>query len=88
MLMTNITFSKGIGTPVYMSPEVLNQKHYKSPSDNYSFSITIYEFIQCRNYYPKEIFKHETPISFTIMLKDSLDSMGEGTFVFLCKIGT
>lgn len=36
----------------------------------------------------KEIFKHETPISFTIMLKDSLDSMGEGTFVFLCEIGT
>ena len=28
-LMTNITFSKGIGTPIYMSPEVLKQEHYK-----------------------------------------------------------
>ena len=45
-LMTNMTFSKGIGTPIYMSPEVLKQQHYKSPSDIYSFSITIYECIK------------------------------------------
>ena len=43
MLMTNMTFSKGIGTPIYMSPEILKQEHYKSPSDIYSFSITMYE---------------------------------------------
>ena len=46
MLITNITFTKGIGTPIYMSPEVLNKEHYKSPSDIYSFSITIYECIK------------------------------------------
>ncbi|KAL7720188.1 Tyrosine protein kinase TXK [Entamoeba marina] len=26
MLMTNMTFTKGIGTPIYMAPEVLRQK--------------------------------------------------------------
>ncbi len=43
LMMTNMTFTKGIGTPVYMSPEVLNQEHYKKLSDIYSFSITISE---------------------------------------------
>ena len=29
MMMTNMTFTKGIGTPTYMSPEILNRQHYK-----------------------------------------------------------
>ncbi|ELP85861.1 serine/threonine protein kinase, putative [Entamoeba invadens IP1] len=35
MLMTNMTFTKGIGTPTYMAPEVLNKEHYKKPADVY-----------------------------------------------------
>ena len=46
MMITNMTFTKGIGTPVYMSPEVLNKQHYKKPSDIYSFSITMYEVMK------------------------------------------
>lgn len=37
--------TKGLGTPQYMSPEVLdgNKGSFKKPSDVYSYSITIYE---------------------------------------------
>ena len=48
ILMTNMTFSKGIGTPIYMSPEVLNKQHYKKQSDIYSFSITMFECNEMR----------------------------------------
>ncbi|ELP90340.1 protein serine/threonine kinase, putative [Entamoeba invadens IP1] len=36
MLMTNMTFTKRIGTPVYMAPEVLQQEKYKKSADVYS----------------------------------------------------
>ena len=57
MLMTNMTFSKGIGTPVYMAPEILNQAHYKSPADIYSFSITMFEVMKWGESYEGEAFK-------------------------------
>ena len=53
ILMTNMTFSKGIGTPIYMSPEVLKQQHYKKPSDIYSFPLTMYEYMKWGEAYPK-----------------------------------
>ena len=43
MLQTNMTFTKAIGTPMYMSPELLQKQHYKLPSDIFSFSIVMYE---------------------------------------------
>ena len=43
LMMTNMTFTKEIGTPSYKSPEIINEQHYKKPSDIYSFAITISE---------------------------------------------
>ena len=43
LLMTNMTFTKGIGTPVYMAPEVLNKEKCKKAADVYSFGVTMYE---------------------------------------------
>ena len=63
LMMTNMTFTKGIGTPTYMSPEILNKQHYKKPSDIYSFSITMYEVMIWGNAYPKVLFKHEWDIA-------------------------
>ncbi|ELP83598.1 protein serine/threonine kinase, putative [Entamoeba invadens IP1] len=43
MLTTNMTFTKGIGTPKFMAPEVLEREKYKKPADVYSFAMTMYE---------------------------------------------
>ena len=39
ILMTNITFIKGIGTPTYMSPEILNKQHYNKSLDIIHFQL-------------------------------------------------
>ncbi|EDS89091.1 tyrosine kinase putative [Entamoeba histolytica] len=57
MMMTNMTFTKGIGTPKYMAPEVLNHQHYKMQSDIYSFSITMLQIITWQDPFPKSEFK-------------------------------
>ena len=43
LLMTNMTFTKGIGTPVYMAPEVFNKAKYKKAADVFSFGVMMYE---------------------------------------------
>ena len=57
LLMTNMTFTKGIGTPVYMAPEVMQQEHYKKPADVYSFGVTMYEILGWCEAYPKSKFR-------------------------------
>ncbi|ELP85989.1 protein serine/threonine kinase, putative [Entamoeba invadens IP1] len=57
LLMTNMTFTNGIGTPKYMAPEVLNKEKYKMPSDIFSFAITMYEIFGWKEPYPKNEFK-------------------------------
>ena len=44
-LITNMTFTKGIGSPTYMAPEVLNKK-CKSPADVFSFGVTMLEMLK------------------------------------------
>ncbi|EKE39168.1 tyrosine kinase, putative [Entamoeba nuttalli P19] len=55
-LMTNMTFTKGIGTPVYMAPELLTKEYYKKEADIYSFAITMYECFKWGDAYDKEKF--------------------------------
>ena len=43
MLMTNMTFTKGVGTPVSMAPEVLNKEKYKKSADIFSFGVMLFE---------------------------------------------
>ncbi|ELP91542.1 interleukin-1 receptor-associated kinase, putative [Entamoeba invadens IP1] len=57
MLQTNMTFTKGVGTPVYMAPEILKQEKYKKSADIYSFAITMFETISWREAYIKNEFK-------------------------------
>ena len=41
MLKTNMTFTKGVGTPTDMAPAVLKQEKYKKATDVYSFGVTV-----------------------------------------------
>ena len=58
MLMTNMTFTKGIGTPKYMAPEVLNQEKYKKSADVFSFGVMLFECFKWGDAYPKALFKY------------------------------
>ncbi|ELP83628.1 protein serine/threonine kinase, putative [Entamoeba invadens IP1] len=57
MLVTNMTFTNGIGTPTYMCPEMLEKKKYKTSADIYSFSISLTEVLLWDEPYPKAQFK-------------------------------
>ncbi|ELP92330.1 protein serine/threonine kinase, putative [Entamoeba invadens IP1] len=63
MMMTNMTFTKGIGTPVYMAPEVLKKEHYKKPADVYSFAITMYETFIWGDAFPQNEYKYPWKIA-------------------------
>ncbi|ELP86105.1 protein serine/threonine kinase, putative [Entamoeba invadens IP1] len=62
-LLSNMTFTKGIGTPVYMAPEVMNQEKYTFPADVYSFTIGMLEGISWKDPYPIQKFKFPWSIS-------------------------
>ncbi|ELP95026.1 protein serine/threonine kinase, putative [Entamoeba invadens IP1] len=51
LLMTDMTFTAGIGTPKYMAPEILKKAKYGKPADIYSLGITIYEIVLLRDVY-------------------------------------
>ncbi|EMD46857.1 serine/threonine protein kinase HT1, putative [Entamoeba histolytica KU27] len=53
MMMTNMKFTKGIGTPIYMALDVLNQEYSKMPSDIYSFSITMSQITTWKDVFHK-----------------------------------
>ncbi|ELP89093.1 serine/threonine protein kinase HT1, putative [Entamoeba invadens IP1] len=57
LLMTNMTFTKGIGTPVYMAPEVLKQEKYTKSVDIFSFGITLFEVFGWEDAYKNSKFK-------------------------------
>ena len=61
--MTNMTFTKGIRTPKYMAPEVLNKEKYKKPADVFSFGVMLYESIVWCDALPNEQFKFPLQIS-------------------------
>ena len=46
-LMTNMTFTKGVGTPTYVAPEVLNRDKSRKAADVNSFVVTISEKRRC-----------------------------------------
>ena len=56
-MLTNMTFTKGVGTPKYMAPEILNKERYKKSADVFSFAITMYEVFIWKQAYPKDQFK-------------------------------
>ncbi|ELP92349.1 tyrosine kinase, putative, partial [Entamoeba invadens IP1] len=56
LLMTNMTFTRGVGTPKYMAPEILNKQHYKKAADIYSLAVTFFETLIWGEAYPLKLF--------------------------------
>ncbi|ELP88716.1 tyrosine protein kinase, putative [Entamoeba invadens IP1] len=56
-MMTNMTFTKGIGTPKYMAPEILNKEKYKKAADVYSLGVSLFECAIWEEPFPKIRFK-------------------------------
>ena len=73
LLMTNMTFTKGVGTPVYMAPEVLNKEKYKKAADVFSFGVMLYECFKWGEAYPKVLFKFPWDIVTFVSLGKRLD---------------
>ncbi|ELP92022.1 protein serine/threonine kinase, putative [Entamoeba invadens IP1] len=73
MMMTNMTFTKGVGTPTYMAPEVLKQEKYKKPADIYSFAMTMYECFAWRIAYSDVEFKFPWTIAEFVSLGKRLE---------------
>ena len=63
LLMTNMTFTKGVWTPTYMAPEVLNKEKYKKAADVFSFGVMLYQCIVWCHASPKATFKFTWQIS-------------------------
>ena len=53
LLMTNMTFTKGVGSPTFMAPAVLNKEKSKKAADVYSFGVTMYECFMWGEAFPK-----------------------------------
>ncbi|ELP89965.1 protein serine/threonine kinase, putative [Entamoeba invadens IP1] len=43
LLMSNLTFTRGVGTPSFMVPEILNGQKYSIEADVYALGITFFE---------------------------------------------
>ena len=61
--MTNMTFTKGVGSPTYMAPEVLKKHQKKKAADVYALGVTMYECLKWGEVYPKTLFKNPWEIS-------------------------
>ncbi|GAB1220071.1 hypothetical protein ENUP19_0047G0130 [Entamoeba nuttalli] len=66
-LLKNITFTKGIGTPAFMAPEILNKDHYNFPADIFAFAVTMYQLLSWNDPYPNDKFKYPWNIASFIM---------------------
>ncbi|ELP89959.1 protein serine/threonine kinase, putative [Entamoeba invadens IP1] len=83
MLMTNMTFTKGVGSPIYMAPEILKREKYKKSADVFSLAITMYECFTWTNAYPKEYFKFPWTIAEFVIKGLRLpkpDEMSQGVY--------
>ena len=49
--MTNMTFTKGIGTPNYMAREILNKEKDKKAADVSSFGVMLFACFKWGNAY-------------------------------------
>ena len=57
MLMTHMTFTDGVRTPTYTTPEVLNKEKYKKAADVFLLAVMLFECDTWGEAYPRALFK-------------------------------
>ncbi|ELP88833.1 protein kinase, putative, partial [Entamoeba invadens IP1] len=85
LLMTNMTFTKGVGTPIYMAPEILEKEKYKKSADIFSFGVTFYQTLVWDEIYKKSDTRFTYPWGVADYVCSGLrlektESMGDGEF--------
>ncbi|EMD45197.1 serine/threonine kinase, putative [Entamoeba histolytica KU27] len=88
LLLTNITFTKSVGTPAYMAPEILCQSKYGTPIDIFSFSIVLYEIWKWDKAYLVEEFKFPWKIADFVCDGKRLlqpEGMPDWYYILICK---
>ncbi|ELP90854.1 protein serine/threonine kinase, putative [Entamoeba invadens IP1] len=91
LLMTNMTFTNGVGTPIYMSPEVLKKQKYDMKSDIYSFGVTLFNVLVWHNPYQGSCFKYPWNIANYVVEGKRLEkpnNMEEDLYAFIDDVWT
>ncbi|ELP93825.1 protein serine/threonine kinase, putative [Entamoeba invadens IP1] len=57
LMMTNMTFTKGIGTPTFMAPEILKMEKYNIAADVYSFAMLMLSVVKWGKIFTDPEFK-------------------------------
>ncbi|ELP92662.1 protein serine/threonine kinase, putative [Entamoeba invadens IP1] len=86
MMLTNMTFTKGIGTPTYMAPEILDKMNYKLSADIYSFAMTMLEVASWAPAFPANRFKHPWDVADFVTSGKRLpqpDNVSDGIFTVI-----
>jgi len=63
-----------VGSPIYMSPEIINQQHYNAATDVWSLGVVLYEFCQFEMPFPFNDRNSDNP------LKDLSERILKGEF--------
>ncbi|ELP88014.1 protein serine/threonine kinase, putative [Entamoeba invadens IP1] len=58
MLITGVTFTKGVGSPIYMAPEMIVSNTYKIEADVFAFGLSLLECMKWRQAYEKPEFNY------------------------------
>ncbi|ELP93256.1 protein serine/threonine kinase, putative [Entamoeba invadens IP1] len=56
LFISNMSFTKGVGTPVYMAPEIYNKNRYSKAADIFALGITMLECMKWGDAYVGEMF--------------------------------
>ncbi|ELP92222.1 protein serine/threonine kinase, putative [Entamoeba invadens IP1] len=62
LFLSNMSFTKGIGTPVYMAPEIYNKNKYSQAADVYALGITLLECMKWDEAYENKTFVYSFQI--------------------------
>ncbi|ELP83552.1 protein kinase domain containing protein, partial [Entamoeba invadens IP1] len=62
-LCDNMMYTKGIGTPKYMAPEITNVEKYSLAADVYSFAITTLECLTWKDPFDEKLFPYSWDIT-------------------------